>query len=278
MKTLLVLFAAFLLVMASLPADAKRIVLEEKYKKMVERQPIVSEKYGSSRCIVTDAKDAERLTATSDDDDKNPTHNNYGNPSRSTYHKFDVSDFIPAATITSSSSSSSSSVAAASHEGAKVAASPRAPGGSCYIILCLTDGILQFMGFIQFNFFLINSQACINYLIIFITKTNCVSVDRVIAAISTIMKTSVIFFVAFLLVLASLQADAKRHTLEEKHKRRVSDERQLLSETNTVSRNANTGAADDDNEANPTNNKYGNPTGSSSDSHHYYTNDQQPKN
>ncbi|KAJ0035252.1 hypothetical protein Pint_24319 [Pistacia integerrima] len=234
MKILLVLFVAFLLIMASPPADAKRITLEEKNKKMVERQPLLSEKYESSRCRVTDAKDAERLTATSDDDDTNPTYKNYGNPSGSSreaddnYHH--LSDFIPAATITSSSSSSSSSVAAALPEGAKVAAPPRAPA------------------------------------------------YRVIAGISTMMKTSVVFFVAFLLVLAILQADAKRHTLEEKHKLMVSDERQLLSETNTGSRIANTGAADDDNEANPTKNKYGNPTGSSSDSHHYYTNDQQPKN
>ncbi|KAJ0093842.1 hypothetical protein Patl1_24857 [Pistacia atlantica] len=49
----------------------------------------------------------------------------------------------------------------------------------------------------------------------------------------SIMKTFLVLVVAFLLVLATLQAESKRLTLEEKQKLMMAAARQLLSETNT---------------------------------------------
>ncbi|KAJ0092785.1 hypothetical protein Patl1_24856 [Pistacia atlantica] len=89
------------------------------------------------------------------------------------------------------------------------------------------------------------------------------------------MKALLVLFVAFLLVSATLQADAKRITLEEKHK--LMEQRNLLSDSKAfISKGWDQPDHDDDDqEKNPTNANSGNPS-SSTGSHHVYRNDREP--
>lgn len=97
-----------------------------------------------------------------------------------------------------------------------------------------------------------------------------------IAAKLLIMRASSVLFVAFLWVLAGVEVDARCLPLEDK-RRLIMAERQLLSEINTGAYNADAGTTTtDDDAANSNYNKYGNPSGSGSETHHRFTSDQKP--
>ncbi|KAJ4721991.1 hypothetical protein OWV82_005566 [Melia azedarach] len=100
------------------------------------------------------------------------------------------------------------------------------------------------------------------------------------------MKNLLVLFVGSLLILAALQADAKRLTAEEKRKLQQV-ERQLAGEAKSgrntdaaankiPSGSSSTDGDEDDDDTNQSYGKYGNSNGSTPESHHYFTNDQKP--
>ncbi|KAH7550030.1 hypothetical protein JRO89_XS13G0122400 [Xanthoceras sorbifolium] len=96
--------------------------------------------------------------------------------------------------------------------------------------------------------------------------------------------TLLVLFVGFLLISASLQAEAKRLISEEKQKLMMDRRSRLLiskrhnMESETITSNNDDAKDDDvDSEPNESYGKYGNNNGSDSESHHYYPNDKKPK-
>lgn len=98
------------------------------------------------------------------------------------------------------------------------------------------------------------------------------------------MKTVVVFFFAFILVLATLQANAEgRHLLNEGTLGRKANVGGGDAKGQAAAANKGAGAVssdgkannDDVDEVNPTYQSYSN-SGTSPDSHHYYTDDKRP--
>lgn len=116
------------------------------------------------------------------------------------------------------------------------------------------------------------------------------------------MKTVPALFVAFLLIIATLQANAETLKVDE---RRLKAKRQLLNEATNANRKVSAGATsteskdqtaqaanqgtatrldtetdsntnNDPDDVNPTYGSYGHATGSGDESHHYFTDDKNP--
>lgn len=93
---------------------------------------------------------------------------------------------------------------------------------------------------------------------------------------SIIMKTVLVFFVAFILILATLQANVEGLAVKEEHS--VKAKRHLLNDA-TLGRKVSKGTTTDgktDNDANEVNPAYQGYSASSTESHRYYVDDQKP--
>jgi hypothetical protein len=93
---------------------------------------------------------------------------------------------------------------------------------------------------------------------------------------SIIMKTVLVFFVAFILILATLQANVEGLAVKGEHS--VKAKRHLLNEA-TLGRKVSSGTKTDgktDNDVDEVNPAYQSYSATSTETHHYYMDDQKP--